>query len=308
MKFLKKNKLKSISCAAIALLASPMVLATPPKVLTTIKPLQLLSQGITEGVTDTDVLLPAGASPHSHSLRPSDARKLHSADVIFWIGPDMESFLPRVLPDSEKVKIQAMMDVKNIKLIKNDSQKAEVHEHHGHHHHDHGDYDPHLWLSTDNGRVMAKAIAETLSDMDKANASHYQANLEKLLEKLDETDIRNQKQLADISHHPFFVFHDAYGYLQDQYDLNVAGHFTVNPEQQPGARHLSTLRNQLKDSGKTCIFREPQFQPAYIDRITEGLPVKVGELDPLAENIQVTPNGFPEFINSLVDNIQLCLR
>lgn len=307
MKLFKKKKLKSISYAVIALLTSPLALATPPKVLTTIKPLQLISQGITDGVSDTEVLLPAGASPHSHSMRPSDARKLHSADVIFWIGPDMESFLPRVLPNSEKVKTLAMMDIKDIKLRKSGTDEVHSHDHH-HHDHDHGEFDPHIWLSTDNGRAMAQAIAETLSDMDKENAKRYRVNLEKMLAELDKTDQRNKKQLTGLNKKPFFVFHDAYGYLEDQYDLNVAGHFTLSPEQQPGARHLSTLRKTLKDSGKTCIFREPQFHPAYIDRITEGLPVKVGLLDPLGGNIEVKSDGFPKFINSLVDNIQDCLQ
>lgn len=302
-----KKLLKSVNCAFALLISSQFAVASAPNVLTTIKPLQLISQAITEGVTDSEVLLPPGASPHNHSLRPSDARKLHSADVIFWVGPSMESFLTRTLLSSEKVKVVAMMDAKSIKLRKNNENDEHAHDHHDHHDHDHGEYDPHLWLSTDNGRAMAAAMAETLIEIDSKHASQYKKNLNSFLKILDETDERNKKKLAGIKKTPFFVFHDAYGYLQDQYNLNVGGHFTLNPEQQPGARHLTNLRNTLKSTGKTCIFREPQFQPAYIDRITEGLDVKVGVLDPLGEEIKAGPNGFAQFINTLVDNIKECM-
>ena len=304
-----KNLLKSVSCAFALLVSSQFAVASTPNVLTTIKPLQLISQAITEGVTDSEVLLPPGASPHNHSLRPSDARKLHSADVIFWVGPSMESFLTRTLPSSEKVKIVAMMDAKSIRLRKNneDDGHDHHHDHDHHHHHDHGDYDPHLWLSTDNGRAMATAMAETLIDIDSKHAEQYKANLNSFLKSLDTADERNKKKLSGFEKRPFFVFHDAYGYLQEQYNLSVAGHFTLNPEQQPGARHLTNLRDTLKSTGKTCIFREPQFQPAYIDRITEGLDVKVGVLDPLGEEIKAGPDGFAQLINSLVDNIEGCM-
>lgn len=300
-----KNSLKAVGYAVLLLISCQSVLAAPPKVLATIKPLQLISQAITEGVIDTDVLLPPGASPHNHSLRPSDARNLHSADVIFWVGPTMESFLSRALPKSDKVHTLAMMDIKGIKLRKNGSKESEVHNPDPDP--DHGEFDPHLWLSTENGRTMAKAMAETLIKVDKPNTQQYQDNLVVFLNTLDEADARNRELLSGVLEIPFFVFHDGYGYLQDQYHLNVAGHFTLNPEQQPGARHLSNLRTKLKEAGKTCIFREPQFQPAYIDRITEGLPVKVGVLDPMAEDIDAKSGGYARFINSLVDNIKDCM-
>ena len=312
---MSKKLLKTVACAFSLLLSSQFSAASAPHVLTTIKPLQLISQAITEGVTETDVLLPPGASPHSHSMRPSDARKLHSADVIFWVGPDMESFLTRSLPSGKNVKVVAMMDSASINLRKNEEDEESHHDHdhhdhhhHGHHHdHDHGEFDPHIWLSTDNGRAMARVMTKTLTELDKENASRYESNLQDFLKTLDDADERNKKKLTGLEKTPFFVFHDAYGYLQDQYGLQIGGYFTLTPEQQPGARHLSNLRNTLRNAGKTCIFREPQFQPAYIDRITEGLDVNVGVLDPLGEHIEPTPDGFARFINSLVDNIKDCM-
>ncbi|OED41486.1 hypothetical protein ACH42_13715 [Endozoicomonas sp. (ex Bugula neritina AB1)] len=314
MKFLNNNKFKAGILFPLLLAGSSSVFANPPQVLASIKPLQLISQAITEGVTDTKVLLPPGASPHNYHMRPSDARKLRSAEVVFWVGPAMESFLERNLSSSEKSISVTMMDIEGIKLRKSDDKaaKTEVHAHeHNHEHgheHNHGEYDPHIWLSSDNGRAIAKKISNILSDVDKEHAAQYQKNLALFLKNLDAADKQNQATVNSLNDKPLFVFHDAYGYLQEQYHLNIAGHFTLNPEQQPGAKHLTNLRAQLKTAGDTCIFREPQFQPAYIDRITQDLPVKIGVLDPLGENIKVQPDGYPQFINSLVDNIDQCLH
>ncbi len=339
-----------------------------PEVLVTIKPLQLIAQAITKDVSNAEVLLPPGASPHNHSMKPSDARKISSADVIFWIGPDMESFLTKRFSNLKGTIVIPMMDSKGIKLRTNFSNTSDVHEHSSHERnshernshernshernshernshernshernshernshernshernsherkkherkkhdqHDHGQYDPHIWLSTDNGRTIARTMAATLIEADKANAEHYKKNLDYFLISMDETDARNRQKLSQIEQQSFFVFHDAYGYLQEQYQLNIAGHFTLNPEQQPGMKHLGELRNKLKSAGKTCIFREPQFQPAYLNRITEDLPVKIGILDPLADDIANQPDGFALFIDSLIDNIVQCLN
>ena len=285
------------------------------RVLTSIKPVQLIAQAITDGVSEAEVLLPPGASPHSHSLRPSDARKLRDADVIFWIGPDMEMFLEKMLLNAKSTRSVPLMESDNVKLRLNDEDgDSHGHSHgliHGHSHshgHDHGAYDAHIWLSPDNAIGMATTMTSTLSEMNPGNAKKYKSNLKRFKNSMRNADIRNKKKLRPYQKRPIFVFHDAYGYLEEHYQLNIAGHFTLNPEQQPGARHLAQLRTKLRESGKTCVFREPQFEPAYIGKIAEGVDARISVLDPLAMNIVEGPEGYPQFINSLVDNIVSCLN
>lgn len=291
--------LKRSFMAVMLLATGAQASAEPPNILVSIKPLQLIAQGITDGVTDADVLLPPGSSPHSHSLKPSDARKLREADVVFWVGPAMETFLPKLLNGTQKAV--SLMDVKGVQLLHTGES-----DHHGHH--DHGGHDPHIWLSTDNARVIATEMSRVLASLDGANQARYQANLERFLQSMDKTDERNLEKVRQSGNKPFFVFHNAYGYLQEQYGLPAAGYFTQNPEQQPGARHLVDLQGQLDKAGAVCIFREPQFQPAYIDRLTEGLAVTVGVLDPLGETVAPGPVSYAQFINQLVDNITSCTQ
>ena len=291
--------LKRSLMAVMLLATSAQASAEPPNILVSIKPLQLIAHGITDGVTDADVLLPPGSSPHSHSLKPSDARKLREADVVFWVGPAMEAFLPKMLGGTQKAV--SLMDVKGIQLI-----NAGESDHHGHH--DHGTRDPHIWLSTDNARVIATEMSRVLVSLDGTNQAKYQANLQRFLNSMDKTDERNLEKVRQSGGRPFFVFHNAYGYLQEQYGLPAAGYFTQNPEQQPGARHLVDLQGQLDKAGAVCIFREPQFHPAYIDRLTQGLSVTVGVLDPLGEAVSPGPASYAQFINQLVDNITDCTK
>ncbi|MCL3027826.1 metal ABC transporter solute-binding protein, Zn/Mn family, partial [Pseudomonas aeruginosa] len=83
------------ACFALFLLASPA--RAEVSVLTSIKPLQLVAAAIQDGVGQPDVLLPPGASPHQYALRPSDVRRLREVQLFYWIGPDLENFLPKVL-------------------------------------------------------------------------------------------------------------------------------------------------------------------------------------------------------------------
>ena len=299
------KKFSTIIVLLSMLLPLSATAATQPRlrVLASIKPVQLIAQAITDGISEADVLLPPGASPHSHSLRPSDARKLREADVMFWVGPDMEMFLERMLSNAKSTRSIALMKSGNIKLRSN---REDGHAHTGHNHH--GSYDAHIWLSPDNAIAMATTITNTLAEMNPGNAKKYKSNLKHFKNNTRKADIRNKKKLNQYHKRPVFVFHDAYGYLQEHYNLNIAGHFTLNPEQQPGARHLSELRSKLRESGKTCVFREPQFEPAYIEKIVEGIDAKISVLDPLAMNIAEGPEGYPQFINSLVDNIVSCLK
>ncbi|WP_034840617.1 zinc ABC transporter substrate-binding protein ZnuA [Endozoicomonas numazuensis] len=280
----------------------------PPKVLASIKPLQLIATSITEGVTVVDVLLPPGASPHSHSMKPSDARKLYEADMIFWVGPDMETFLDKTLSGSKKATSVPLMQESRLKLLKSSEGKEEVHDHAGDSDHHHGEYDAHIWLSPENAIAMAKTMSEKLSKLDPDHKKQYQENYKAFKKAVQAADKRNITKLTNYHSQPMFVFHDAYGYLQKHYKLNVVDYFTINPEQQPGAKHLTRLQDKLKKAGNSCVFREPQFQPAYIDRIIGGTDASVAVLDPLATDITVSPDGYIQFMNNLTDTIISCLK
>ena len=279
------------------------------KVLTSIKPVQLIAAAVQDGVGVPEVLLPPGASPHNYALRPSDVRRVQSADLLYWIGPDMEGFLPRVLKGRTLPSV-ALQDLPGLKLRRFAEDSHSHAEEADDHDHDHrpGSLDAHLWLSPVNARVIAGKIASDLSAADPANAARYQSNLKAFDERLDALDLRLKARLAAIEGKPYFVFHEAFDYFEDAYGLKHTGVFSVAAEVQPGAQHVAAMRARLQEVGKTCVFSEPPLRPRLAETLVAGLPVKLAELDALGGYTPATAQGYEQVLEKLGNDLAGCLE
>lgn len=279
------------------------------KVLTSIKPLQLIAAAVQDGVAIPEVLLPPGASPHNYALRPSDVRKVQSVDLVYWIGPSMEGFLPRVL-NGRTLPSVAVQDLPGLKLRRFAEDSHSHAEEADEHDHDHrpGSLDAHLWLSPVNARVIAAKMAADLSAADPANAARYQSNLKAFDERLDALDLRLKARLAGIAGKPYFVFHEAFDYFEDAYGLKHTGVFSVAAEVQPGAQHVSAMRTRLQEVGKTCVFSEPPLRPRLAETLVAGLPVKLAELDALGGYTPATAQGYEQVLEKLGNDLAGCLE
>jgi zinc transport system substrate-binding protein len=279
------------------------------RVLTSIKPLQLIAAAVQDDVAIPEVLLPPGASPHNYALRPSDVRKVQSVDLLYWIGPDMEGFMPRVL-NGRTLPSVAVQDLPGLKLrhfAEDNHSHAEEADEHDHDHRP-GTLDAHLWLSPANARVIAAKIAADLGAADPANAAHYQRNLKAFDERLDALDARLKKRLAGVEGKPYFVFHEAFDYFEDAYGLKHAGVFSVAAEVQPGAQHVAAMRARLQEVGKTCVFSEPPLRPRLAETLVAGLPVKLAELDALGGYTPATAQGYEQVLEKLGNDLAGCLE
>lgn len=279
------------------------------KVLTSIKPLQLIAAAVQDGVAIPEVLLPPGASPHNYALRPSDVRKVQSVDLLYWIGPDMEGFLPRVL-NGRTLPSVAVQDLPGMKLRRFAEDSHSHAEEADEHDHDHrpGTLDAHLWLSPVNARVIADKMAADLSTADPANAERYQSNAKAFDERLDALDQRLKKRLASVEGKPYFVFHEAFDYFEEAYGLKHAGVFSVATEVQPGAQHVAAMRKRLQEVGKTCVFSEPPLRPRLAETLVAGLPVKLAELDALGGYTPATAQGYEQVLEKLGNDLAGCLE
>ncbi|MFO3675024.1 zinc ABC transporter substrate-binding protein [Pseudomonas protegens] len=279
------------------------------RVLTSIKPLQLIAAAVQDGVAVPEVLLPPGASPHNYALRPSDVRKVQSVDLLYWIGPDMEGFLPRVLKGRSLPSV-AVQDLPGMKLrhfAEDSHSHAEDADEHDHDHRP-GTLDAHLWLSPVNAQVIATRMAADLSAADPANAARYQNNLKAFSERLDALDARLKARLAGVAGKPYFVFHEAFDYFEDAYGLKHAGVFSVAAEVQPGAQHVAAMRARLQQVGKTCVFSEPPLRPRLAETLVAGLPVKLAELDALGGYTPATAQGYEQVLEKLGNDLAGCLE
>ncbi len=281
------------------------------QILTSIKPLQLIAAAIQDGQGEPQVLLPPGASPHYFVLRPSDAKRLDNADLFYWIGPDLENFLPRLLKQRSQPSVAAQ-DLPDLHL----QYFAEAHAHdhdHGHaliehdHAHQPGTVDAHLWLDPHNAELIAQRISADLSALDPENAAHYAANLQAFSQALQEVDGQLKVELAPLKEQPFFVFHEAFNYFEQAYGLAHTGVFAVSSEVQPGAKHVQQMRTRLQQAGAACVFSEPPLQPRLAQTLAAGLPVKLAELDALGVDIPVSAQGYTQLLRNLGAQFSACL-
>ena len=315
---LQKNTL--LFAALSAALWGTAAQSADAAVVTSLKPLGFIASAIADGVTETQVLLPDGASEHDYSLRPSDAKRLQNADLVVWIGPEMEAFMDKStqsIPDAKKVTIAQLDGVKPL-LMKgadddDDDHGAEgghdhAHAEKGDEHHHHGDYNMHLWLSPEIARASAVAIHDKLVELMPQSRARLDANLKDFEANLAATDKQVASELAPVKGKGYFVFHDAYGYYEKHYGLTPLGHFTVNPEIQPGAQRLHQIRTQLVEQKATCVFAEPQFRPAVVESVARGTSVRMGTLDPLGTNIQLSKGSYPAFLTQLATQYASCLK
>ncbi|MEZ5601313.1 MAG: zinc ABC transporter substrate-binding protein [Candidatus Competibacteraceae bacterium] len=309
------------------LLFLPLVaLATQPQIVTSIKPVHSLVAGVMQGVGEPLLLVSGGASPHDYSLKPSEARAIDQALVVFWIGPDLESFLIRPLDNvKDKIRVVALLDAPGMTVLplrEGGTWEPHGHEHghdeHGHetpedgddHEHEHvhqADHDPHVWLDPVNAIAMVRRIMTVLGEVDVAHRADYQRNGAALIERLDRLNQRLTTELAPIKQQPYLVFHDAYQYFERRYNLDAIGSVTMSAERRPGAKRVADIQARIRDLQVRCVFSEPQFQPALVETIIAGSAARRGVLDPLGAELPPGPDAYFQLLQGLATSLRACL-
>ncbi len=317
---LHKNKwLKRVMLASALLIANPFNIASAA-VVTSVRPLGFIASAIADGVLPTEVLLPDGASPHDYALRPSDVQRLRSADLVIWVGPEMEAFLSKPLTqvaDNKQIALAQLPSVMPLLMKGNEDDEHEGegdghdHDHAKDNHHDehhHGEYNMHIWLSPTIAKQSAIAIHDRLLELMPQNKDKLDANLRRFEDQLAQNEKNIATMLKPTQGKGYFVFHDAYGYFEKHFGLSPLGHFTVNPEIQPGAQRLHQIRTQLVEHKAVCVFAEPQFRPAVINAVAKGTDVRSGTLDPLGSGIVLGKDSYVNFMSQLSNQYVSCLK
>ncbi|AWU97219.1 zinc ABC transporter substrate-binding protein ZnuA [Azospirillum ramasamyi] len=311
------------AAAALPAHAEAPAHAQAPKVVVSIKPIHSLVASVMHGVGEPTLLVRGGASPHSYTMKPSDAKALAAADLVVWVGPELESFLEKPLrANAPRATLLTLMDLKGLTLLETREGGAwDAHDHgkkrgHGHQDHDHKDHDhadehgelnTHIWLDPANARAIVEAAAEALAAGDPANAEAYRKNADRKLQELDALDAELKAALAPVKDKPFVVFHDAYQYFEARYGLSAVGSITVSPDRRPSAKRLSAIRAKIGGLGAACVFAEPQFEPTLVRTVVEGTKARTGVLDPEGSELPEGEALYPTLMRNLAASLRGCL-
>ena len=331
------------------------------KVVASIKPIHSLASYLMDGIGKPGLIVDGYASPHGFALKPSHAKMLQEADIIFWVGEDLENFLEKPLKSvAKKAEKIELLEIKGLNKLKfrernifeghddhghkedghddhakkeddhddhghdedghkedehkedghddhghdDDGHKEDGHDDHGHEGHAHGEFDPHIWLDPVNAKVILKEMAEHLIENDEKNSAIYKKNLAKVLKDIDklikDTKSELNKSVASI------VFHDAYQYFEERFNVNILGAFTVNTDVMPGAEQLAEIREIIEHDKVACVFSEPQFNPDIIKAVAKDMDIKTGVVDPLGATLNPGKDLYFDLIRNMSASFKNC--
>ena len=302
-----------------AALASLMLTGTAlaaPAVVASTKPIHSLVAAVMAGVGEPGLIVKGSASPHTYSLRPSDASALENADIVFWTGHGMELFLADALDTlSTKAEVVELSKAPGIELLpmreggafEPHSHGGEDHDHDHDHAHEEGEGDMHFWLDPENAKLMVTDIADVLSKADPENAATYKANAATEIASLSALETEVAATLVEVKDKPFIVFHDAYQYFEQRFGLDIEGTITVSPDAMPGAARVDELRTKVSTLGASCVFAEPNFEPAIVRTVVEGTDAKTGVLDPEGSALAEGPGLYGDLLRGIAKGLVDCL-
>ncbi|WP_340255315.1 zinc ABC transporter substrate-binding protein [Roseobacter sp. HKCC-CH-9208] len=315
-----------VICAFSAATPSAAV-AEVPRVVTDIAPVHSLVAQVMAGVGVPDLLIDQATSPHHFALRPSQARALQEADLVIWIGAGLSPALSGAIADLAGAgKEMALLSVPQTDLLPiredvrfeahryddhddhgHDDQGHDDHEDEGHEDHAHDDaIDPHAWLDPDNAALWLTAIAEELAAADPDHAQTYLRNAENAARQVEDLADQIEADFAATPPPAFIVFHDAYQYFEDAFDISAQGAISLSDASSPSVARLSEIRRIVAEQGVECLFAEPQFDPDILSAVADAAPVSIAVIDPYGGHILAGVDLYPALLQDLATGISGC--
>jgi len=292
------NRYKALSRKVLisVFIFSQLVIGTvanaQPVVSASIKPLQLIAAAITTGIggnNEPGLIIGPAQDPHHPSLRPSERRTLYAADILLWVGPQLEAALADVIDPTSSTVINAY------ELTQESGLSVS------------GTIDPHVWLSTQNARLIAETLTQKLVLLDVENRQPYENNLDDFLSSLDMLDVEINAALEALQQTPFAVYHNAFRYYEKQYGLTHTASYTDNEELQPGIRKVLEVRESLAANNVSCLLLEPSNNPEEISQLT-GRDMTLMTIDILGFDYVANKTGYRDFMLGITQSVKECLQ
>jgi len=308
--------------AFVILLAANSARAEAPAVAVDIAPLHSLVTQVMGMRGTPELIVPTGASPHNHALRPSEAQALQTADIVFLISdeltPSLADRIDTLAPDAVRMEMMAISGTTVLPFRQSplfEGQNSATHEEgheegqeEGHEEgHDHGELDPHAWLDPSNAVVWLDAIAVALSKLDPQFASTYSANAESGKKELMTLVTDVEGMLAPVRDRSFIVFHDAYQYFEVAFRFHASGAISLSDASKPAPARIRKIHDLVDDAGISCVLAEPQFNSDLVATVLDGTAARSSVMDPLGSHLQPGPDLYYELVRELGETLADCL-
>ena len=246
---------------------------TPPDIAATTLPVYDFTQALCQ---DTPLrvgrlITESVSCLHDYSLKVYQVKMAEAAQTLVISGAGLEEFMEDILDGSKTIDAS-----QGINLLP--GQEEDHHDHQdddGHHH----ESDPHIWLSPENGRRMARNICRGLTEQYPQYADTFQRNLTPLLEELDALEAYGHQQLENLSCRELITFHDGFSYFARAFDLEILAAVEEESGSEASAKELIGLITLVRSRGVPAIFTETNGSPSAAGIIGAETGVKIRALD-----------------------------
>ena len=246
---------------------------TPPDIAATTLPVYDFTQALCQ---DTPLrvgrlITESVSCLHDYSLKVYQVKMAEAAQTLVISGAGLEEFMEDILDGSKTIDAS-----QGINLLP--GQEEDHHNHQdddGHHH----ESDPHIWLSPENGKRMARNICQGLTELYPQYADTFQRNLTPLLEELDALEAYGQQELENLSCRELITFHDGFSYFARAFDLEILAAVEEESGSEASAKELTGLITLVRSRGVPAIFTETNGSPSAAGIIGAETGVKIRALD-----------------------------
>lgn len=298
---------------ALCVAASIPARADAPKVVADIAPVHSLVAQVMKGVGEPGLLLSAASSPHGYAMRPSQAKMLSQADIVFWIGDALTPWLGKAL-EGRAGRANSIALLEHPDTLTREAREEAVfkddHDDHDHDHHHHGydgDVDPHAWLDPKNAAIWVRVIEKALAEADAQNAELYRANAEAIERELTDLTDDIAGMLAPVRSVPFIAYHDAYQYFEQRFELTAAASIARNDAATPGPARVRSVGKALAQQNVQCLFSEPQTSVKTPELLARGSAVQIVSIDPLGRDFTPGPTLYAQTLRAISKAMVGCL-
>lgn len=284
------------------MLASACVSAQPEgslgsgiKVVSSIKPLTLLIEPLLHEEDALKTLIAPGASPHHFSLQVSHMSQLVEADLVVWVGPELERFLTKPLSNIP-VEMQLLVYQQAGDKGERSNVSSNEHQHTA---------DPHLWLSPLVAIDISERVGNKLASMQPQYAEYYIERVKEQVKRLQGLHEELLGKLEPLKGIGFIAYHPAYKQFVSAYSLNQIGTVTASPEIPMGARRLYELQKQVEEGKARCLFIETSHASPKTSEVARQLGLRMATLDPLGQS--ESTHSYSKLMRLLANDMANCL-
>jgi len=271
-----KKATRLVVALAVALAVGAPEARAALRVVTSTEDLAAIVREVGGDRVEVEALAKGYQDPHFVEAKPSFILKLHAADLLVVVGRELEiGWLPPLITQSRNAKVQvgadgyldASLTARILEIPTGQVTRAmgDVHPM----------GNPHYWLGPDNGRRIAAAVRDKLTQLSRGDADYFASRYADFDRRLTEAEARWKAALAPYAGLKVVTYHRSWPNFADVFGLDVMGYVEPKPGIPPSPSHTLELMEEMKRQGVQLILVEPYFDLKTPDAIARETGAKV---------------------------------